>query len=476
MQIIKQLLAVILFITLSLGLYAQKDAYNINVKLNNSTDTSLLLVSYYGNTNMKVDTAYLHKNSYTFSGKDTLNGGIYLVVFQNKQYFEIIVDEDQHFSVETDPNDPINKMQVKGSDDNTDFYNYLKEINVYGRKSRKLSEEYKAAEGNTEKTNEIREKITVVNNDVKNEKLKFIKEHEGSLFSKVLLASQEPEIPTELPLNEDGTPDSTFIYRYYKEHFFDNFDFADERLLRTPIYASKIERYFKKVIVQRPDTLIKETIAIIEKAKPNKETYKYTIWYFTYQVETSKIMGMDAVFVALGKKYYLTGEAYWVSEGTMKRMTKRINTLDRLLVGKPAPNLIMQDTNMQLKSLYDIKANYTLIIFWDPDCGHCKHEVNSLKRWYDENADKYGLQIFSVCSDTSVVKWKKKIHEYKIYDWVNVDGPRSLTENYHDLYDIISTPTIYLLDDKKKIITKRLSAAQNTSYIKRLYDTKEAKK
>jgi len=475
MSIIKNLLIAILIFAINLSIYAQKDAYNINVKLTNSADTSILLVSYYGNNNMKVDTAFLKKGSYTFSGNEALHGGIYLVVFQNKQYFEMIVDEDQHFAMEADPTDPINNMKVKGSTDNTNFYNYLKEINVFGRKDRDLNTEYKKAEGDKAKQEKIREQIIAINKDVKKIKLKFIADHQGSLFAKVLQASQEPEIPTELPLKEDGTPDSTYIYKYYKQHFFDNFDFADERLLRTPIYASKIERYFKKVLVQRPDTLIKETIAIIEKAKPNKETYKYCIWYFTYQVETSKIMGMDEVFVALGKKYYLTGEAYWVSDGTMKRMTKRINTLDRLIIGKQAPNLIMQDTLMQLKSLYDTKAAYTLVLFWDPDCGHCKHEIHELIKWYNEYTKEYDVKIFSVCSDTSVAKWTQKINEYKIHDWINVDGPRSLTENYHDLYDIISTPTIYLLDNKKKIIAKRLSWKQNTEYIKRDYNIKKEK-
>ena len=465
----------LLLVSISIGAFAQKDAYNINVKLTDSKDTSILLVSYYGNRNMKVDTAYLKNKSYTFSGKEPLKGGIYLVVFQNKQYFEILVDKDQIFSVDTDPKDPINKMKVKGSDDNTAFYQYLNDINVYGKKDRDLNKEYKLAEGDKEKQEKLKKQLISLNDKVKEIKKTFIKEHTGSLFSAILLASQEPEVPTELPLNEDGTKDSTFIYRYYKEHFFDNFDFADERLLRTPIYAAKIERYFKKIIVQRPDTLIKETIAIIEKAKPNKETYKYCIWYFTYQVETSKIMGMDKVFVALGKKYYLTGEAYWVSDGTMKRMTKRINTLDKLLIGKKAPNLIMQDTLMQLKSLYDTKANFTMVLFWDPDCGHCKHEIKALIKWYDEYASKYDVKIFSVCSDTSVVKWKKKINEYKIHDWINVNGPRSLTSNYHDLYDIISTPTIYLLDDKKDILAKRLSWSQNTAFIKRKFEEKQKK-
>jgi hypothetical protein len=59
------------------------------------------------------------------------------------------------------------------------------------------------------------------------------------------------------------------------------------------------------VLLQQHDTLIKEADEIIAKAKPDSETYKYCIWYFTYETETSQIMGLDAVFVHLVKKYLM---------------------------------------------------------------------------------------------------------------------------------------------------------------------------
>ena len=40
--------------------------------------------------------------------------------------------------------------------------------------------------------------------------------------------------------------------------------------------------------------------------------------------------------------------------------------------------------------------------------------------------------------------------------WITVNGPRTYVGSYHDLYDAMTTPTIYILDDKKKIIGKKL--------------------
>ena len=50
-------------------------------------------------------------------------------------------------------------------------------------------------------------------------------------------------------------------------------------------------------------------------------------------------------------------------------------------------------------------------------------------------------------------------------NWINVDGPRTLTGDYHDQYDIISTPVIYILNSKKEIIAKRLPADKVENFL-----------
>ncbi len=52
-------------------------------------------------------------------------------------------------------------------------------------------------------------------------------------------------------------------------------------------------------------------------------------------------------------------------------------------------------------------------------------------------------------------KWLNFIQERKLYDWINVYDLYHLSK-YRDLYDISSTPVIYLLDEKKEIIAKRI--------------------
>lgn len=460
----------------SFSLSAQKKGYNIKITLDNYNDSLLYLVNYYGKTNQIKDTAYINKGSFVFSGKEDLKGGIYLCVTKERKYFEMLVDQEQHFSIHTKNDDFVNSARIKGSKDNQDFYTYLKFLETKDKERKNLEEEYKNRLEDKDAKAELDEKLKVISDTVIGYKEHYIAEKPDAFLTLILKASKEPEIPTELPLNDEGKPDSTYIYRYYKAHYFDGFDFSDERLLRTPIYASKIKKYFKQVLLQHPDTLIKEADLIIAKAKPNKETYKYCIWYFTYETETSQIMGIDAVFVHLVKKYYETGEAVWVNETVLKNITKRATTLDRLLIGKVAPNMVMIDTSNNLTALYGQRAEYTVVLFWDPDCGHCRHEIPLIRDWMNDNAVKYGIKVFAVCSDTNLVVWKNFLRNDKIQNWINVNGTRSATENYHDLYDIISTPTIYLLDKDKKIIAKKLGYEQLVEFIKRDYRNKTKKK
>jgi thiol-disulfide isomerase/thioredoxin len=311
----------------------------------------------------------------------------------------------------------------------------------------------------------IKNKLESLNKEVEKYKLDYVKANPGTFMAHFFLAMKEPDLP-EAPVKADGKRDSVYLYRWYKDHYWDNTDLTDEGLLRTPFFHSKIVLYFDKVLVQHPDSLILAVDKFIEKVRPNKEMFKYFVWYLTNWAENSKIMTYDKIFVHMVETYYMTGQAYWINPTVLENLTKRAKQLKPLLIGQPAPNLVMLDTSLRPVSLMGIKAKYTVIYFWDPECGHCKTESPKLSTFYKEKKDKYGIEVFAVCSDTNMVKMKDYINKNK-FNWINANGPRTLTQNYHDLYDIRSTPVVYLLDEKKTIIAKKLAVDQLEDFITR---------
>lgn len=465
----KKIIPAILFIILlSVNAFTQNmPGYEIDVKVKSLKDTSVFLGYYFGKYQYIRDTAQLDGNGAAkFITNDTIGGGIYFIVLPGKQYFEILLDRERKFSVECDTGNVVQTVKVKGSKDNEVFIEYQQYISKKGKEIDAWMSLYnRLKDGDDQDSIDlVSKKMQAINEEVKEYKEKFIKKNPESFITTVFLASKEPEME-EIPLKPDGTKDSVAEYQYYKSHYWDNIDLTDDRLLRTPVLNNKIDQYFNKVIAQIPDTIMKEVDAIIEKARPNKEVFKYVVWYLTHNYETSKVMGFDAVFVHIVDSVYRKGDAFWVSESTTKKIIERADKIKPNLIGKIAPNLILINTENKLVPLHAIQADYMVIYFWSYDCGHCAKETPRLVKYYRGVKDTLNMQVYAVCTDTSLTKWKKYINEKDMGDFINVNGTRSALGNFHDLYDIYSTPVIYLLDRKKRIIAKRIPADAIGEYL-----------
>jgi thiol-disulfide isomerase/thioredoxin len=450
---------------------AQK-GYKIQFRIKGLKDTTCLIANYYGNGTYIKDTVKLDKSGKcTYTAAEDLPKGIYIFIITDKNYFDFVVNNDHEFSMETDKSSSLKNMVVKGSPENTLFYDYLRFNKAQFDRAQQFQKEYEKHSGNPDSARFLADSISRINQGIITYKLNVVKSHPQSFLAFMVNIMKEPEVP-EAPLLPGGKKDSTFAYRYFRNHFWDDVDFTDDRTLRTPVFHPKLVKYFDKVLPQSPDTIISESDFLIEKARINPEMFKYLVWFVTRQYENSEIMGFDKIFVHVVNTYYVSGQATWVNETVKKEIIKRSAKMESLLIGKRPPNMVMQDTSMQLVSMYNINAKTLIILFWDPECGHCQQEIPKLKAFYDSCKAKYGLEIFAVCSDTSMVKMKSYIKAKKM-TWINVDGPRTITGEYHGQYDITTTPVIYILNEKKEIIAKRLSADQIGKFLENYYRRKD---
>jgi hypothetical protein len=282
---------------------ASAQGYEIKLKINGLQDTLCYLANYYGDKQYIKDSARVNAyGNIIFKGNEALPGGIYLFVFPDKTYFELLVEKSQFFSLECDRYDVINTMKIKESQENTDFYNYLQFIGGKSKQMESLNAEKSRLTAENQPTDEIVKQIKAVDNTVIDYKNNFIRTNPKSFLAAIYNASKDVTIP-DAPILPNGAKDSTFQFNYYKAHYFDNLDLSDERILRTPIYHNKLAYYFKNLVIPSPDSLIFECDKIVARARPNKETFKYVVWYLTNTYETSQIMGHDAVFVNMVTKY-----------------------------------------------------------------------------------------------------------------------------------------------------------------------------
>jgi thiol-disulfide isomerase/thioredoxin len=453
-----------LILLLSLNGIAQP-GYQIRMKVSGLRDTTAYLGYYYGESTFIKDTARInHAGEFTFDGKQTLPQGVYFLVLNKTRVFEFVVSQDQHFLLETSTSDYVKNMKVTGDVDNKLFFENM----VFNMERHKEAEPFikvlQDSSLNENQKKDAREAFTKINDKVLAYQDRIIKEHPTTLTARLFKANKPIQIP-DPPVKPDGSIDSLFQLKWYREHFFDNFDLADDALIRLPrpIYQEKVNEYLDKLFAPQADTLKQALTKVINKAKKNQETYKYAVWINVLKFQNPEIMGLDAVFVHLYDTYFAKGDMnFWANDQLRKNLKDHADRLRKSLIGMKGPNLIMQDANLQPRELYNIKNKYTIIYIFDPDCGSCKKETPKLVDFYSKK--KWDVEVFAVSADTSMAKMRDYIKEMGM-KWITVNGPRTYVGPYQDLYDANSTPTIYVLDRQKKIIGKKIPAEKLDDFL-----------
>jgi len=469
---------------------SQAAGYKIKAQITGLKDTTLLLGHHFGKKKYVVDTITLDsKGSGVFEGDSLLDGGIYLVITPGMDYFEILLDKDQEFEVKTDTANLIKNLEFKGSADNLQFVEYQNFMVEKQKRSHELRTELKdlvakdsldlskkeraEVDANVEKT---KNELKAVEKEIDEYWNKIINDKKGGLLSSILMAMKDVNIP-EAPKDENGVvTDSSFQFKYYQSHFFDNVDFSDSRLLRTPILESKIDAYFKRAIAPIPDSIIVGVDHLIEKASANPKVYKYAVQYIFNQYNDNKIMGMDRVFVHVAEKYYLSGKADWAltDSAFMAKINERVTKMKPNLIGETAPELRLYNDKNQVQSLHSIDADYLVVYFFEPGCGHCKKIIPQFHKLY-QDMDTAKVKVALIYTQVEPKDWHDFIEKHDLHDCVNLYDPYQLS-NFRNLYDIYSTPTSYVLDKDKKIIAKRIGPDTIADFVGKMIETDQGKK
>ena len=501
----KKLLLVTIFCFYSFVAVAQS-GYEITINLKNAPDSIAYLTYYQFDKTLIKDTCTSIKNDkIIFKGKGKLDKGIYSLVSQGKAiYFDFFIDDNtQNLELKTEASQNIGKeLTALNSPLQNDFFRYVQFINQQNKDFQTYKQTTNLA---TKKdTLALNNKQKDIEKSINDFEEKFIVDHKGTYIADVMNLKVE-KLLKDIPKASNGRPDSIRVYQYYKNHYWDNVDFKDDGTIRNPFFNNKIKRYFDSVVLTHPDSVCVEIDKIMEKTKPGSVTYMLLLAHLTYKYETSKIMGFDKVFVYMSDNYFKTGKANGIYDDNdvVQKIIKRADKLKPLLVGATAQDLFMiraedfpklkamgfedaknseEMTNVYYKNidqvskmyvkLSDVKAEYTVLVFWDVDCGHCQKEIPILLEQYNDLLkEKKDVKVYSVYMQHEGDKYLKYIAENKL-PWINVyDGAHY--NNAVEKYDVYSTPVIYILDKNKVIKAKRIDAQQIKNIIKAIdYETK----
>ncbi len=446
-----------------------QSGYSINITLKPCKNEYVYLGYHYGKVQALADSVMLDANSKgVFKGKEKLPGGIYFIVSPSRQriLFELLLDKQQNFSITADTLFP-EKVVFTGSPDNTLFQTYSKTLNNIGTNINNLRTDLSKATTRADSV-KIETEWQKESNKIQQFRDEIEAKNSTTLLAALLRAMKEPKVPdaSKMP---GGKYDSTYAYNYYKSHYWDGVSFTDDRLLRTPIFEPKLNKYFETLVPPVADSIIREVDNILQKSSASKEMFKYLLTHFVGEYINPKYMGLDAVYVHLFEKYINNNpKVDWFTEKYKKYMSDRAYSLMANLIGLPAQDFVMSDTLGKVHTLYEIEAPFTVICFWDPTCSHCKEVVPKVDSMYRHKWKEQGIKVIGVMVDGGKEAWVKYIQENNLDGWLHLYETEAQKEavssagkpSYKQLYDVYQTPVLFLLDKEKRIVAKKLTYEQ----------------
>ena len=467
--------------------YRDKDGHELVFNVKDSKDTLVYLVVHYNEKLILKDSVKpAAKGKFVFKGADRYDDGLYsLVSMDKKLYLNFILDNNQHFEYNLDTTMNPENFSVKNSPENAEMLRFQKKTAQASQLANEWSKKRKEFDeaGNADSANYYKEKLAGINDEMTAFIEDLIAKNPDYLFSKMQKSYQNIDVPEYK--KEDGTTDYQAQAAYYRLHYWDNFDLGDHRFIYIPSFEPKLKEYFLKFLYhQEVDTINKYIDIFLKKTEKDTFMYHYCCDWLSYQFETSKVIGHDAVFYHIAKTNQLEGKCYWLDEDVLAKYQKRIKRIEPILIGKIAPELFIPDTTLtddmtKWHSSYRINKPYTILWFYDPDCPTCKKESKKLRAVYDslQALGKRNFEVYAVGNDSDTDRWKRYVKENN-YPWIQVGGNKGNMDylEYFNIYEM-GNPAMFILNSRHEIIlNKRIEKSNIPQFLEEYEKMEEAKR
>lgn len=440
----------------SINAFSQSN-YSIDFEFENYDSDTLLLAYFYADRQLIRDTVIRDdQGDFTYSGTDTLESGVYILMFfPERDYIQFIVNQNEpEFTVLGDYNN-ISRPTFRGSKDNELFYGYRDFIQQMKTAAADIGSQRKDAAALKQDTTVFDRQLEGLDDKVLAYQDSLIGNFPNSVTATLIKGNRDVVIPE---FEATGKELEQLRFYYYRDHYFDHIDLGDPTVLRTPFLHNKLERYLDNLTVQIPDSLMVAVDYLLKQMEPSMETWKFYVAHFLNKYGKMQIIGMDAVYVHIVDTYYATGRTPWADEETLEKIIDNANKLRPILIGKIAPDVTLYKKDETPVRIHDIESPYTILVFWASDCGHCKKAVPMLID-FDKKFRDRGVMTVSICT-----KHLEKTAEC----WEFIDEhalgslPYNLVDQYHKSrfqikYNVRSTPQVFILDENKEIILKRIA-------------------
>lgn len=457
------LISTLLFLSFS----AKSQQYKIEVELPNAANKEIQLTYHFLEKIYSQDTILLdNQGKGIFEGDSLLPQGLYKILIDKDSHFDFLLGADQQFHLYNESNE-TKEMRITGSAESEGFVDYINFLDELREENQRLTQNFQNATPDEKVV--IQEKRIELDIEMKAYWDNVITKMPGSFLYAFMVANYVPALDINTLPESVQKNDSLLLlerFNYQRDHFWDYFDYTDERMLYTPFYKAKLDTWFNKVLYPAYDSAKPYVYEFLNDVEHNPRIFQFATSFLISASLNSKIIGMDALFVDLANDYYFSGKAFWATDETMENIRENVLFHKDNLIGKTAPDLMLETFDGEHVALHQIDAKITVLIIYEPNCGHCKVFV---PKFHDEVYQQYkekGLEVFAIYSMDDKEEWAEFLTKHNLFDWINVWDEDHISR-FKILYDGRVTPGIYVLDSNKMIISKGIDHEQLKTMMKK---------
>lgn len=439
----KKILVFVLFISS----FAQAQ-FTINGTITKSLDTDwVLLYRIEGAKQKFVQNATIQKDTVLVDGqKQTINTfkfvlpldtkiGSYRATYKTEgDGFVDFIFNKENVSFAFHPEYPEQTAIFSESIENSTYKNYLNEIS---KKQQKLDSLQITAIQNPDL--DLSKKYRKTLSKIHKIQQKYMAETEGMYvqpFIKATLRANPPEIKTTAK-NYMANMTNTF---------FNNMDFSNETLKNSSFLVDRATDFIFYINYsedqETQQKLYKKSIETVFSKINDVVFKKEVITFLIGQFESSKNLEIiDFLF----ENYYDK-----LPEGLQnKTFAKEKKALFATEIGRIAPNFSWKENGKKLELSTLNEAENYILVFWSTDCSHCLREIPELHTFLQDNKT---IKVVAFSLERNDVGWNSM--KTNLPNWHHVLGLNKWENKIARTYNIMSTPTYFVLDATKKIIAK----------------------
>lgn len=410
----------------------------------------IVLLSLYGDNVQAIDTLSAVGGRFMFTPSPTLDYGLIRLDIGKRNYIDLIYDgKPVDFVVES--NDPVAQMEIIESDENKHWYDYRKTRERFDRRLTVLGNALSYYPDDDPFYLTLQEEYFTIleQQELFLETMSMVGTETMAGF--LIRCDIMPAVPNEL------APEAQLAW--VKDHFYDNIDFSDVRILYSDILPRKIIEYLKLYAnrnLSRED-LEKEYMKSVDRIMrcvggKNDEVEEMVI---NHLIKGFQQLEFQEVLTYIVNQYVL--ESSCVDEERKASLEQRIEGFDKMAIGKTVPEFSIPTThNEVITNATD--TPYRLIMFWASWCPHCLTDMPNIIETLNK-VDRAKLEVILVSVDEVKEEWEAANENHPGWWKESCDFKGWNGDMANDFY-IYATPTILLLDKNGKILSKPLNSGQ----------------